>query len=292
MFPATVMVGHTTSALRVRIMNIGTDPVKLLRWKLTGSHPADFRVVGCVLFQGQPVELWPGEWCDAFVEFVPTAPGARSAVMVVDTTDPAQPQVLVSMSGNATAAAPDIRLTPASLAFGVKALQVWSAPLELEIRSVGTEQVVVQSVTVDDPAHFSVAHGCTVLAPAHSTHFMSCTVEVRFRPSAAGPVQTRLRVASNDPDGTLEVPLSGIGGGPVIGLPSPLVFGSVEVGKTSTPRPVVISNLAAPGTGRLHVTDATPSGAQAADFTVTGLAGCADVSEGQILQPDRGVPPA
>ena len=127
-FPGTVMVGMASSERRVRMTNVGTDPLKLIRWKMAGAHPSDFRVGGCGLFQGQPVELWPGEWCDAFVGFAPTAPGARNAVMVVDTTDPAYVQVLVSLSGNATAAVPDIRVTPASLSFGVKALHVWSAP--------------------------------------------------------------------------------------------------------------------------------------------------------------------
>lgn len=74
--------------------------------------------------------------------------------------------------------------------------------------SSATDDLVIGEVTIDpDPSPFAIisnlASGVT-LAPGESS-----TVRVRFRPFVAGVHTATLRIPSSDPDGTLEVLLSG-----------------------------------------------------------------------------------
>ena len=278
-FPGQVMVGMGTSEEHFRLTSVGSATLRLRRWKVGGPAPHDFQIGGCSLVQGVTTNLPPGQWCDVYVSFQPKAPGLRTATISFESDDPAHPLVEIPLSGNAVGGAPDIRVTPAALSFGVAALNVSTAPQRVTVQSAGPAPLTITGVSVDD-ARFGFTHNCGVLAAVNSgLSPLECTVEVRFHPTQAGPVPGSLTISSNDPQGPIQVPLAGVGGGPVVGVVPVFEIGSVFMGLSAT-RELVIRNLAPPGTGRLHVSSAFLGGLLAADFGVSPVGACADVAEG------------
>lgn len=277
-FPGSVMVGLGSVELQFRVSSVGTDVLRLLRWRVAGAHPDDFRVAGCGFFQppSHSMDLQPGEWCPGQVGFRPKAPGLRTAELVIDTSDPMRRRIVIPLSGNAVASAPDLQVAPTTVGFGVTPLNAWSAPQVVTLRSAGSAPLTVTSIAVADAVHFSVTPYCTgVLAPA-----TSCSVEVKFRPGSLALHQSRLTIVSDDPQGAIEVPLSGTGGAPHLDVVPLLDFGTGYTGSPSVTLHPVVRNVTAPGMGHLHVTGVSTSGPQAADFRVTSLGTCADVPEG------------
>ncbi|MET0556706.1 MAG: choice-of-anchor D domain-containing protein [Vicinamibacteria bacterium] len=274
-FPGSVMVGLGSHEAQFRVTSVGTHTVRLLRWKLEGQHPEDFRVAGCGFFgPEQPFDLPPGQSCPGQVGFRPKAPGARSAQLVIDTTDPAHRRIVVPLSGLAHAAASDLQVVPGQLAFGLQRIGTVSAPQTVELRSVGVAPLTITSLSAPGPSFEVLPHSCTVIQP-HT----SCAVQVRFRPSLLLPHVVTLRIQSDDPQGPVDVALSGTGSAPHLDAASSLVYGSVPVGSSFT-RDVEVRNTSAPGSGRLQVASAVPFGPRAADFTVVSFGTCADVPEG------------
>jgi hypothetical protein len=276
-FPGSVMVGLGSNEHMFRVSSVGSDPLRLHKWKLQGAHPADFTVAGCGFFQPppHPMDLQPGEWCPVQVGFRPTAPGPRSAELVIDLSDPLRPQVVIPLNGHAIAGAPDLQVGVTALAFGMQPLGGWSAPRFMDLVNVGSSPLTVSSIDVADHQSFKVTHSCSVLPPA-----TSCRVEVEFWPRLLTLHQSLLTIASDDPQGVVEVALSGTGGAPHLDVASPLDFGGVFTGSQSFPRDVVIRNITAPGMGHLHVSGTSLIGPQAADFRVASMGTCGDVPEG------------
>jgi hypothetical protein len=104
----------------------------------------------------------------------------------------------------------------------------------------------------------------------------SCTADIQFFPSSAGNFTGAMSIASSA--GNPRVPLSGTG---VAGAPAPLlrasplslVFGTINLGSSSAPQTVTVSNA---GGGTLTLGTLTPGGANAADFARSGT--CANGS--------------
>ncbi len=115
---------------------------------------------------------------------------------------------------NGTTTAPDITVSPLSLAFGNVAVRRSSILEVVTVKNDGTANLTIGTVTLGgaNPNQFrkrpadDVCSGKT-LAPAQS-----CTVGVRFRPTSAGAKSATLNISSNDPDENLvTVALSGTG---------------------------------------------------------------------------------
>lgn len=274
-FPGSVMVGLSSNEVQFRLDSVGTDTVRLVRWSLAGPHPDDFRVAGCGFFLSQqPFDLSPGQWCPGQVAFRPKAPGARSAQLVIETTDPARPTIVVPLSGQAHAGAPDLEVTPGQIDFGPQRIGTVSATQAVVLHNVGVTPLTINSLGVPASAFEVLPHTCTVIQP-HT----SCPVDVRFRPSLLVSHAVTLRIQSDDPQGPVDVALSGTGTAPHLASVSSLAYGTVPVASSFT-RDVEIRNTSAPGAGRLRVAAAVPFGPRAADFTVVSFGTCADVPEG------------
>jgi hypothetical protein len=101
--------------------------------------------------------------------------------------------------------AQDMMVEPSSIDFG-KVLVDGSSVRSLMISNEGTEDLVVSSITVDNPA-FGVDPTSMTL-PADS----SASVSVTFTPESEGSMTGILTISSNDPaEPTVEVPLNGTG---------------------------------------------------------------------------------
>lgn len=164
-----------------------------------------------------------------------------------------------------------------SLAFGNQEVGTQSAPQSATINNTGTGNLVISSIT--GPAAFPVT-GCSPL-PFTIAAGGSCTLSVRFAPSAAGAQSGSILIASNASGSPHSLGVSGSGTVPAFAgvsiAPSPAPFGSVVVGSSST-LGLTVTNT---GNATLNVTAITPSGT---GFTTTSNCVGLFVTPGQTCQ--------
>src|SRR5262245_34357827 len=91
-FPPTP-VGTEMDTMPVDIVNLGGMPLTLSTF-VTGPNAPEF-----TFFQPPPPMLVPGGRFILQVHFLPTQPGPRTATLILQTNDPAQPTVFVQLQG-------------------------------------------------------------------------------------------------------------------------------------------------------------------------------------------------
>ena len=120
-----------------------------------------------------------------------------------------------------TVTAPGIGAAPAAHAFGTQAVGTIGAARTVTLTSNGDVPLTIGRLRLAGalPEDFvPVADDCTgeTIDPGNS-----CTVKVRFAPSATGARIATLRVFSDAAQGTVDVALSGTGTAPAAGTPGP-----------------------------------------------------------------------
>jgi len=145
----------------------------------------------------------------------------------------------------------DAAAAPANVAFTQSpAVGVASQPVPVQITNTGSLPLSVTSIVMAgaDPGDFSETDNCqTPPAPAPVAAGSACTINVTFTPQMANIERTAvMTIYANIYGGQLTVDLSGTGvaaTGSVTLNPSDLLaFSSLEVGSTSAPLPVTLSN--------------------------------------------------
>ena len=186
-------------------------------------------------------------------------------------------------AGAAPALAANLTLTPSPVPFANTVVGS-SSDQQVLVRNTTSGSVTLRATAALDlqgnAAHQaqyailgtgSCANGLALAASA------TCTVDVRFAPSATGNwnnARLRVRLAGGDVN---EVDLNGTGVQPALtALNDPLDFGSLNVGDTSPNENVRIRNT---GTSDLHVSGVTLGGANPGEFDITSI-GCVTVVPG------------
>jgi len=169
----------------------------------------------------------------------------------------------VALTGQGTA--PNLTVSPASVAFGSVALGATSAASTVTLNNTGTAPLNVSALNLagTNPGDFVLSSSALPLQIAAGG---SATVTVTCKPTAATALSASLAVVSNNPAGTLTAALSGQGssGAPKAQLtPASLDFGSVAVGQSLSKTFAVYSV----GTQTLQTSNIQITGAQAAMFT-------------------------
>ena len=134
----------------------------------------------------------PGLVAHLIVTFRPDAPGPLSATLSILSNDPALPALPVKVLGSGIAPpAPRIVLSTDSLAFGN--VNVGSSQtLNFNISNQGNASLAVSKISSSNTV-YSIAPTNLTVSPAQSG-----TIEVTFRPTAAGAVNAVLSIISND----------------------------------------------------------------------------------------------
>ena len=198
-FPSTA-VGTSATSQSFAINNTGT--ASLIVSNVTSSNTEFSLVSSCGM-------IAIGASCNLSVGFTPTVTGARSGTINVSHNATGGGST-VALSGTGTLApAPALQVTPLTLAFGTVVVGSFSGSLPIVVNSVGSAALVITAIS-DTGSNFPLLGGtCTVGAPiAVGT---SCTIVLRFVPSAPG-VQTRaLHIGHNANAPPVAVILSGTG---------------------------------------------------------------------------------
>ena len=182
--------------------------------------------------------LAPGATCSISIQFAPTATGSRSGVFVLLSSTAPNGQVQATLAGTATAA-PQVSLSPASLAFGVVATGSSASQTATFSNQAGSPATLnAISAGGDYAATGGTCNPSGVVAVGGS-----CTVVVTFTPTATGGRTGTLTVLSTGTPQTLQTALSGTGATPaalVAGAPS-LAFGAIAVGNSAS-QSVTVTN--------------------------------------------------
>jgi hypothetical protein len=176
---------------------------------------------------------------------------------------------------------PKISVDPTSYDYGIAG--VGSKSMEtFSIKNVGNRDLTLGTISLAGTNaidFITQSDNCSGKTLASSS---SCSLQVGFAPTSAGPKSANLRITSNDPDTpALNVALSGTGAGvPDISVtPTYYNFGSIYVGSTSPLQTFTISNI---GSTNLIFGTISITGVDASQFNKQN-----DTCSGETLAPSN-----
>lgn len=250
------LVGTTSATQSVTVENTGTSDLTVSLVDLaTGT---DFTIANEDCTTLSPIA--PTGTCTIDVEFSPTTTGFLTDDLQITSDAPSSVDI-VPLDG--TGVQPATLVSPGSLNFGNLAVGNSSVPQTVTVENVGTATLNIGTLTVGT-ADYSLANdNCSgASVPAGNT----CTVDVVFNPTAAGPLPDTLSIPSDAPTSPDTVTLSGTGlNGPVASTsPATLNFGMQQVGTSSS---TLVAQLTNTGNQPLGITG-TPTVVGSTDFAV------------------------
>jgi hypothetical protein len=248
---------NSASTLPETLTSTGTAPVTINSARPTGTR---FTVSG----SNFPVTLNPGQSVTLKVQFDPTAAGAASGQLTIQSNSSTNGTAVVNLSGTGTTApSSQLTLSAASLTFGNVTVNTASTQ-PVTLTSIGIAPVTINSAAL-------TGTGFTVLGPTFPVTLnpsQSVTLNVQFDPTTTGVASGRLTIQSDSStDSTAVVNLNGTGTAatsPQLTLSAAsLTFGDVTVNTAST-QPVALTST---GTAPVTIQSAATTGAV---FTVSG----------------------
>jgi len=195
----TVAIAVTSAAKTVTLTNLATTSLTITAIAITGTNAADFAQTHTC-----GTSLAAGATCTISIKFKPTTSGTRTAALSVTDSASGSPQQ-VPLSGVGTTA----KLSSTSLNFGTVAIGVTSAAKTVTLTNVGTTTLTISGIAITgtNASDFSQTHTCgTSLAVG-----ASCTISIKFKPSATGGRSAALGVSDNAAGSPQKVALSGTG---------------------------------------------------------------------------------
>jgi hypothetical protein len=261
-FASTALGGSSTQSLTLG--NNGTAALTLDSALISGSNSTDFSWGGnCTV--GNAIAA--GATCTAQLTFTPSAIGARTGTLTINTGNSSNPTASLTLSGTGTAAAaPAATLSAASVDLGSVTGGQASATKTVTLTNSGSAALSISGITVS--GGFAQTNDCGTSLAAGS----SCTVKLSYTPTAAGIVTGTLSIASNAASSPATVSLSATGVDvqvPVLSWASgatALSFPDTNVGVAAATKTLTLSNA---GPGVATLTQVQKSGSNAADFTIT-----------------------
>lgn len=220
-----VGIGSRSQPQTVALTNTGTGSVTLQSQTVS---PSDFQVVASTC----GASLAAGTTCTLTLAFAPSSGGARSGTLtLVDNT--ATHAIPLSGTGSGHAS---VSVTPATIDFGVVPLGQ-SAQQDATVSNTGDADIgLLPPAATGDFSVTGTTCG-TRIAPG-----ATCTVTVRFTPSADGGRTGSLSVADTAAAHTVVLTGAGQGSGSLLFSPLALVFGNTPVGAASSTQTVKLTN--------------------------------------------------
>ena len=201
-FPA-VLVGSPSAAQTVMVSNVGNDALNFIHESFFGSNPGDFAIDPNTTSCNFAAPLNSGQSCLVGIIFKPSAAGARSASLkFLDNT--VSGSNFINLSGTGTTAA-KAALAPTSLTFASRPVGSSSPTQSVKLTNSGGLSLSITSYgfTGTDSGDFSQTHTCGMTLAGGG----SCTISVKFKPTASGTRTGKLSVVTSA--GTVTTSLSG-----------------------------------------------------------------------------------
>ena len=261
-------VGAVSPPETITIANDGFAPLQVSSIALAGADATDFDLDPAAC----PTASIPvGGECEFRVAFEPLGVGSQQAEAVVASNDPGGPAE-VSLAGSGIQ--PGISIAPAEIEFADQAVGTESEFVPFTIENQGDAALELTTIEKAGPdaidfSVYTAECATTTLGPGES-----CKVWASFRPSGLGVRFGFVTVNSDDPGGSVNVPLNGTATGSVapaqiLVSPGLIGFGGRRVGTASPPSAMTITNI---GDAPLAVGSATIGGDAPGDYALGG--GC------------------
>ncbi|MGA2743553.1 MAG: choice-of-anchor D domain-containing protein [Candidatus Sulfotelmatobacter sp.] len=256
-------IGTTSTPQAVILTNTGNESLAVTEVSITGTNSRDFGHTGAC------GELAPNATCTINVTFAPTISGAETADLSIADNAANSPQ-LVPLSGTGVATGPVVVLSATSLTFATQLVNTSSAVQVVTLTNTGGAALTISGIVTKGDFSQTNTCGSSVAAGAN------CTISVTFRPTQINSRFGSITVTDNAPTSPQVVSLTGVG--TYISLsPASLSFGTVALGKSSTPQVITLTNAdsAAVRIGTVSVTGTDPG-----DFTQSNTCGASVAAKG------------
>ncbi len=211
--------------------------------------------------------------CTISIVYTPSAAGSSAATLTV-TTGAGAPAQTVPVSGSA--AVPSYTVAPTSLDFGSQGTTAASAPQPVTVANTGSVALPLTSVTLSGASGglYSQTNNCGATVAVNG----SCTINVVFKPTAAGATTATLNINVAGGAPAQPVSLAGKGVAPAfIVSPASLPFGIQSTTAASAPLAIMVTNT---GTIALPITSVLIQGANQAVFAQSNSCTAAPVAVG------------
>jgi len=229
-----LLLGTTSSAQTFTVTNFGPDSLTVAPISLIGANSTDFALAADACSNAS---LKSDSSCTFGVTFTATVDAEETAQILISTEAGAAPQTVL-LQGRGVVSFGVLQLSPTSLTFPATPVGTVSAPQQLTLTNVGTATVAPISFVLYGP--FTETDDCKgSLAPA-----AHCTINVVYRPTQVFGDNDTLLVQAVAEGGPVYANLSGngIAAPEVVFCPSPVAFSNQQVGSSSSPLSVTITN--------------------------------------------------
>ena len=241
----TVGAGLTSPPRTLTVADTGSAPLTIGTVALGGNNPGQFTILSDAC-SGNTIQ--PGDSCKVRLEFAPSSsatPGSTfgATLTIPDNAPGSSPQVTLT----GTVGTPAVSFSPASVGFGTVGVGVSSAPETVTVTNSGSSALSVSSLALGgtNPLQFAITGGTCgsgsvslTLAPG-----ASCTVQITFDPTVAGPMAAELVVTDDASSSPQSVELTGTASAPSVAVSPPSIdFGQVGIGSTSPDSYVTVTN--------------------------------------------------
>jgi hypothetical protein len=254
-----VVAGQSSGETTFSVKNGGGAITALLSVSVGGTDGTQFTRTADAC---SGATLAPSAICAIKVRFTPTSPGMKSATLTVSGAGSA----IADLSG-AGITPGVIAISPATSDFGSVVVGATGSDTSFTVTNSGqgaTGVLGTATVSGGNASDFAVAmDGCATTTLAAGA---SCTIKVRFLPTAAGARAATLSVSAT-PGGTASSSLSGTALAPAALTVTPATqgFGSVVIGSASADTTLTVQNSGGVASGPVA---ATLGGANAGDFAI------------------------
>ncbi len=258
---ATQVVDTLSKAKTIKVANTGTATLTITNVAISGANAGDFSE------SNNCSSVNAGASCTVSVKFKPANDGSRSATLTL-TDNAGSGTQTVPLAGVGTF----LSVTPNPIAFPSQLLNTTSAQTTITLQNVNPSTSVTISGIVlkgTDAGDFTENSTCGVI-PANGT----CSFTMTFTPSAVGKRAATLDITDNAGGSPQKIKVSGLGTYVTL-APSPVSFGTVAVGKTSSTTVTLTNHNPA---AAVSVSAVSISGADKKDFTASASAGCSSVA--------------
>jgi hypothetical protein len=244
--------GTTSAPQTMTLTNTGNTNLTVSNVTIIGPNSGDFAETN------NCTTVVPQSTCSIIVTFTPSINGAESADVSITDNAPNSPQ-LGSLTGNGLGSGPAVMFSPTSLTFPTQLIGTSSSAQSVTLSNIGNQTLTLMSISIG--AGFLQTNNCGSSVAAGA----SCTITITFRPTKPNTTTASLSVKDNAAGSPQTVALSGTGTYVTLS-PGTLNFGTVTVGKSSTPQVATFTNTAK---FALPIKSLTIGGTNASDYTET-----------------------
>lgn len=224
----TVTTGNS-STWNCQVQNTGTANLVITSVGIPAGQPVttNFSV---------PATVAPSNSVNIPLTYSPTSAGSLNTQVSINSNDPINPSVLVTLTGNSVYPGPHITTSVNSHDYGERRKNAYSRWF-LPVTNNGDQPLILSGLSLTDN-HFTIDPSVTL--PLTINTLQTVKIGIWFHPTEGISYSGILNIASNDPSqNPYPVSLSGMGVDTLYPLGAPLWYFMINAGSDNSPKSIV-----------------------------------------------------